>query len=176
MNQENERFVAPVADETPAQRIARLREKAELQAATEFNEDAVFASLLAEARAAKTAELTRPIVDLPTDSSGFARVYDFLEIFESQNPQDLQYVPLGIGGFTIKVPRGKKVIVPRAFITDCLALAVEARLVRLKDGGYSLRPNARFPYRVSGEATEEEYKKFMAEQREQELRETAQAT
>ena len=176
MNQENEKFAAPAPEETPAQRIARLREKAELQAAQEFDEDAVYAKLLAEARAAKNDELLRPLVDLPTDSSGFERVYDWLEIFESQNPQDLAYVPLGIGGFTIKVPRGKKVIVPRAFIRDCLALAFEARLVKLPSGGYSLRPNHRFPYRVSGEATEEEYKKFMAEQRAQERIENAQAT
>ena len=176
MSQENEKFAAPAADETPAQKIARLREKAELQAAQEFDEDAVFAKLLAEARAAKNAELTRPTVELPTDSSGFAKVYDWLEIFESQNPEDRNFVPLGIGGFTIKVPRGKRVVVPHAFVEDCLALAVEAKLVKLKDGGYSLRPNARFPYRVHGPATEAEYLVFMAEQREQERRENAQAT
>ena len=176
MSQENEKFAAPATEETPAQKIARLREKAELQAAQEFNEDAVFASLLAEARAAKTAELTRPTVDLPTDSSGFEKVYKWVEIFESQNPQDRSFVPLGIGGFTIKVPRGKKVVLPRAFIDDCLALAVEARLVKLPDGGYSLRPNARFPFRDYGPATEEEYKAFMVEQRAQEQRETPRAT
>lgn len=175
MSQENEKFAAPAPDETPAQKIARLREKAELQAAQEFNEDAVYAKLLAEAREAKVAELARPTVDLPTDSSGFAKVYDFLEIFESQNPQDLTYVPLGIGGFTIKVPRGKKVVVPHAFIEDCLALAFEARLVKLPSGGYSLRPNHRFPYRVHGPATEEQYQTFMAEQRLQERIENVQA-
>ena len=176
MSQENEKFAAPAPDETPAQKIARLREKAELQAAQEFDEDAVYAKLLAEARAAKNDELLRPLVDLPTDSSGFAKVYDWLEIFESQNPQDLAYVPLGIGGFTIKVPRGKKVVLPHAFIEDCLALAFEARLVKLPTGGYILRPNHRFPYRVHGPATETEYQTFMAEQRLQEQRETAQAT
>jgi len=175
MNQENEKFAAPQEEETTAERIARLRAKAEMQAAQEFDEDAVYAKLLAEARATKNDELTRPTVDLPTDSSGFAKIYDFVEIFESQNPQDLQYVPLGIGGFTIKVPRGKKVVLPHAFVEDCLALAFEARLVKLPSGGYSLRPNHRFPYRVSGQATESEYKAFLAEQKEQELRETAQA-
>ena len=172
MSQENEKFAAPAADETPAQKIARLREKAELQAAQEFNEDAVYAKLLAEARDAEAARLARPTVDLPTDSSGFAKVYEWVEIFESQNPQDLTYVPLGIGGFTIRVPRGKKVVLPHAFVEDCLALAFEARLVKLPDGGYSLRPNHRFPYRIHGPATEAEYKTFMAEQKAQEQRET----
>ena len=175
MSQENEKFAAPAPTETPAEKIARLREKAELQAAQEFNEDAVYAKLLAEARDKQAAELARPKVDLPTDSSGFAKVYEFVEIFESQNPQDLTYVPLSIGGFTIKVPRGKKVILPHAFVEDCLALAFEARLVKLPTGGYSLRPNHRFPYRVSGPATEAEYQTFMAEQRAQQARETAQA-
>jgi hypothetical protein len=173
MSQENEKFAAPKEEETTAERIARLRAKAEMQAAQEFDEDAVYAKLLAEARAAKNEELTKPVVDLPTDSSGFAKVYDFVEIFESQNPEDATYVPLGIGGFTIRVPRGKKVILPHAFVEDCLALAFEARLVKLPTGGYSLRPNHRFPYRVHGPATEAEYKAFMAEQKEQELRETA---
>ena len=172
MSQENEKFAAPAADETPAQKIARLRERAELQAAQEFNEDAVYARLLAEAREAKVAELARPTVDLPTDSSGFAEDYDAIEIFESQNPQDLTYVPLGIGGFTIRVPRGRKVILPHAFVEDCLALAFEAKLVKLPDGGYSLRPNHRFPYRVYGKATKAEYQAFMVEQRAQEQRET----
>jgi len=176
MSQENEKFAASKDEETTAERIARLRARAEMQAAQEFDEDAVYAKLLAEARAAKNDELTRPTVDLPTDSSGFAKIYDFVEIFESQNPQDLNYVPLGIGGFTIKVPRGKKVVLPHAFVEDCLALAFEARLVKLSTGGYRLRPNHRFPYKIYGPATEAEYLAFMAEQRLQEQRETAQAT
>ncbi|MCR4338516.1 MAG: hypothetical protein NUW01_01370 [Gemmatimonadaceae bacterium] len=173
MSQENEKFAAPEVKETPAEKIARLREKAELQAAQEFNEDAVYAKLLADAREKQAAELARPKIDLPTDSSGFAKVYDFVEIFESQDPQERPFVPLSIGGFAIRVPRGKKVVLPHAFVEDCLALAFEARLVKLPSGGYTLRPNHRFPYRVYGSATEDEYLKFMAEQREQEARETA---
>lgn len=50
MTQVNDAFATPQTDETDAQRLARLRARAELQASQEFDEDAVFAKLLAEAR------------------------------------------------------------------------------------------------------------------------------
>jgi len=173
MSKLNDKFTGtPEADETEAQRVARLRIKAETQAAQEFDEDAVYAKFLAEARDKRMKTLSGDEVDLPTDTRGFPLDYDKIEIFRGQNKQDLPYVPLSLGGLVIKVPRGREVIVPHAFVEDCLALCVEDITIQ-SQGGYVTRPVQRFPYSVKGKATPEEYKAFQEREKEQALRETA---
>ena len=180
MTQANDAFATPQTDETDAQRLARLRAKAELQAAAEFDEDAVFAKLLADARDKRQADLLKPEVDLPTDTSQLAADYDRINIFRGGNKQDLNYVPLGLDGLVIKVPRGVDVILPHAFVVDCLDLCVEDTTTPAFDArgnlsGVEIRPAHRFPYNFKGKATPEEYKAFQASQREKAQREIAQA-
>jgi len=174
MSQDNNAFSVPATDETDAQRFARLREKAALQAAQEFDEDAVFAKLLAEARQKRLNVISGDEVDLATDTRGFPEDYDVIRIFRGQNKQDLSYVPLSLNGLVIKVPRDVEVILPHAFVVDCLDLMVEAVTVQ-SQGGYVTRPAHRAPYNFIRKATTAEYKAFQAQQIEKAQRETAQA-
>ena len=174
---QNTAFAAPTADETDAERLARLRQKAELQAAQEFDEDAIFAKLLADARDKRTKEVMRE-VDLPTDTSGLPEDYDVIKIFRGQNKQDLNYVPLSLNGLVIKVPRDKEVIIPHAFVVDVLEQMVEAITMAKHDNagrmtGVEIRPAHRAPYNFIRKATTAEYKAFIAGQVEQAKRETA---
>jgi hypothetical protein len=102
----------------------------------------------------------------PMDSQGFPKKYVRLEIFAGRDAQDLSYVPLGINGYVVKVTRGKEVILPSVFVTECLAHAIE-EIVTQSEGGLVTRPSLRFPYTVRGEATEQEYLDFSAKMREQ---------
>lgn len=173
MTTSNEAFAtAPTTEETDAQRTARLRAKAELQAAQEFDEDAVFAKLLAEARDKRMRVISGEEVDLPTDTRGFPEDYDKIRIFRGQNKQDLSYVPLSLNGLVIKVPRDKEVILPHAFVVDVLDLMVEAISVQTQ-GGYVTRPAHRAPYNFIGKATKEEYQAFQEREKAQAQRETA---
>lgn len=172
MDQVNDKFSAPTQDETNAQRLARLRERAEVQAAQEFDEDAVFAKLLAEARQKQLARLSGEQVDLPLDTNGFPEDYDVIRIFRGQNKQDLNYVPLSLNGLCIKVPRDVEVILPHAFVADCLDLCIEDITIQ-SEGGYITRPAQRFPYQFLRKATTAEYKAFQTQQREKAQRETA---
>lgn len=171
MSDANTAFSLPAADETEADRLARLKAKAELQAAAEFDEDAVFAQMLAEARDRRLKGLLRgPEVELPTDTSALAPDYDVIKIFRGPNKQDLSYVPLSLNGLVIKVPRDAEVILPHAFIVDVLDQCVEANMIPLTDArgnktGVELRPAHRFPYNFIRKASVEEYKKFQDEQR-----------
>ena len=150
---------------SPQERIAALRAKAEAEAAAEFNEEAVYAKLLAEARQKKIDELSAAEAGIPLDTSGFPEDYDKVTVFKGQGKFDLSYVPLGINGYVIKVPRGVPVILPHAFVAECLEHAVETQ-VEQASGGLVLRDTHRFPYQFHGKATTEEYKKFQAQQRE----------
>lgn len=174
MSQENEKFAAGDAgEESPAARAARLRAKAELQAAQEFDEDAVYAKMLAEARAKRLRVLTGDEeVELATDTRGFPPDYDKIKIFRSQDKQELGYVPLSLNGLVIKVPRDVEVIVPHAFVADVLDLMVEDVTVQ-SQGGYVTRPAHRAPYMFLGKATPEEYKAFQESQKLKAQRETA---
>lgn len=100
---------------------------------------------------------TPPEDDLGTlDSQGFPKEYVKLEIFAGREKHDLNYAPLGIGGYVLRVQRGVEVIVPKIFVDECLAHAVEEITVQ-SEGGLVTRPALRFPYHVRGPATEAEY-------------------
>jgi hypothetical protein len=175
MNQENAVFAAPAVEETESDRSARLRAKAATQAAAEFDEAAVYAQMLAEERAKRLARITNgPEVDLANDTRGFPADYDKIKIFRGSNKQDLPYVPLSLNGLVLKVPRDQEVIIPHAFVADCLDLCVEDITVK-SQGGYVTHPAHRFPYSFIGKATPEEYKKFQEEQKAKAQREMAQA-
>ncbi|MBT9176371.1 MAG: hypothetical protein DDT20_00684 [Firmicutes bacterium] len=158
MQDENARFGLPQDEviETPDQRTARLRAKAVAIAAKE-TEEADLVAFVAEEKARLSG------AELPSDTSAFAPVYDHVEIYRGQTKNDLSYVPLSIGGFMIKVPRGEKVILPHEF-TEVLDHAVEEITVQ-SQGGLITRPAHRFPFSVLGQATPEEYKAFQQEQR-----------
>ncbi|MBK8772208.1 MAG: hypothetical protein IPM06_17540 [Rhizobiales bacterium] len=175
MSKLNDKFTGtPEADETEAQRVARLRIKAETQAAQEFDEDAVYAKFLAEARDKRMKVLSGDDVELPTDTRGFPLDYDKIEIFRGQNKQDLPQVPLSLGPVYQKSLAAGEVIVPHAFVEGRLALCVEDITIQ-SQGGYVTRPVQRFPYSFKSKATPEEYKAFQEKEKEQQLRETAQA-
>lgn len=163
---------ATPTDETDAERITRLRAKAELQAAQEFDEDALYAKVLAEARDKRMRVLSGDEVDLPTDTRGFPEDYDVIKIYRGQGKQDLNYVPLSLNGLVLKVPRDREVIVPHAFVEDCLAFCIEDVTVQ-SNGGYVTRPAHRFPYNFIRKATTDEYKAFQASEKELAQRETA---
>lgn len=180
MTRANDAFATPQTDETDAQRLARLRARAELQASQEFDEDAVFAKLLAEARDKRMKVISGDEVTLPTDTSQLAADYDKINIFRGGNKQDLNYVPLSLDGLVIKVPRGVDVILPHAFVVDCLDLCVEDTTTPAFDArgnlsGVEIRPAHRFPYSFKSKATPEEYKAFQEQQKEKAQREIAQA-
>lgn len=166
---------ATPAAETDEARMARLRAKAELQAATEFDEAAVYEKMLADARAARMAKLTaEAIAELPVDTQGLPAVYDKVKIFRGVSKHDLSYVPLGLNGLMFKVPRDEVVILPRVVIQGCLEHAVETILVPTENG-YVMRSAHRFPFQTLGEATPAEYHAFQLEQRAKAQRELAQA-
>lgn len=168
--------VPPVAaePESPEARIARLRAKAEAQAAAEFNEDAVYAQLLADARAKQTAKLTADKgVEFPTDTQGFPEDYDVINVFLGHDKQDTAYVPVGINGFVIKVPRGEDVIIPHCFV-EVLDHAVKGETIQ-SGRGLIVRNSHRFPYMFKRKATKAEYQAYQVTQRERAQRELAQA-
>ena len=168
MNQANEGFgiPEPVA-ETEDQRMARLQHLADIQIGEESDAEIV-ERLVAEARAKRAAEL------LPTDTSGFPADYDRVEIFEGQGEHDIAYAPLSINGFAIKAPRGLPIILPHVFVTECLDHAIETHVTQTKTG-LILRSSHRFPYRVIGKATADEYKAYQKEQRDLAARQLAAA-
>ena len=147
----------PVVDETPDQRMARLQHLADLQIGAETDAEIV-ERLVAEARAERAAKL------LPMDTAGFPADYDHIELYEGQGEHDLAYVPLTIGGYCIKAPRGVPIILPHVFVTECLDHAIETRCIQ-RPGGLVLRSTVRFPYKALGKATQEEYQKFQKEQK-----------
>lgn len=172
----NENFgLPPEAAKEPMDekaRIAGLRAKAEAQAAAEFDEDAVYAKLLAEARAKRSADLMKDEIEFATDTNGLPEDYDKISIFRGQGKQDLTYVPLGLDGLVIKVPRGEDVIIPHIFVTECLDHAVEEVTIK-SQGGLITRPAHRFPYQFKGKATKAEYQEFQRVQRDKAQRELA---
>jgi hypothetical protein len=153
--------MAPVAQigmvETPEQRMARLRALAQAEIDKETDAEVV-ARMVAEERAKRADEL------LPKDTSGWPADYDKIEIAMGPNKNDPLHVPLGLNGFTIKAPRGKEIIVPHIFVTECLDHAIEEITVQ-SQGGLITRPQRRFPYQFLGKATPEEYKTFVTEQK-----------
>ena len=157
---------AMIVDETPEQRAARLQARANMVAQAEADDEAI-AKIVAEARA------KRIDAAMPKDTAGFDADYDKLEIFAGQGEHDLAYVPLGINGFVLKVPRGEEVIIPHAF-TEVLAHAVEEVTIK-RQGGIVTRPAHAFPYNVKGKATADEYKAYQAKQRQKAERQIAQA-
>ena len=168
----NTEFGIPMVEpETEAARIERLRAMAVAAVAAETDAE-MLERFKAEERAKK---LAASGVIIPKDTQGFPANYVRLEIFKGQNKQDQSYVPLGIGGFVIKVPRGEEVIVPACFV-EVLEHAVEEVTIQ-SQGGLVTRPAHRFPYQVRGKATPEEYKVFQATQRHKlEMQQTAQVT
>jgi len=185
----NEEFgvpqVAPSAEESTADRVARLRAKAAAQVEQEFDEDAVLAQFLSEARAKKLADLSKDPINFATDTKGFPDDFDVITIFAGRDKNDLSYVPLGfsspdIGQITLKVPRGVEVILPHIFVANCLDLAIETITTPKLDArgnlaGLEIRDAHRFPYNFKRKATKEEYKAFQESQKEKATRETRQA-
>lgn len=163
MTDENKDFGLPPVEagtkgETPEQRLARLQLLADA-AISQETDDEVVQRMVAAARAKRAEEL------LPKDTSGFPKDYVRVVIFKGRDKFDLSYVPLGINGFVIKVPRGEDVILPRCFVTECLEHAIEEVTVQ-SQGGLITRPAHRFPYNEKGPATEDEYKEYQTQQRE----------
>lgn len=154
--------------ETEEQRVARLRAVAEAEVARESDEQ-LLARLKAEARNRRAMNSDASI---PTDTQGFPADYVRVEIFKGPNKQDPAYVPLGINGFVIKVPRGEEVILPRVFMTECLEHAIEDVTVQ-SQGGLITRPVHRFPFMMRGPATPDEYRAYQQSQRDKAARETA---
>lgn len=164
----NEEFGLPPVEatqETPEQKVARLRAEAAAAVAKE-TDAAMLARFTAEARAA--------IAPPPPDAQGFPADYDKILINVGNQKTDLAYVPLGLNGYVIKVPRGEEVIIPHCFVSECLERAVEEVTVS-SSGGYTTRPAHRFQYSFRGKASREEYQAYMANQKERALRETRQA-
>lgn len=179
LNEAPAKAVKP-AEESAADKVARLRAKAEAQAAAEFNEDAVYAKLLAEARDTRTKILTGEQVELPTDTRGLPEDYDVIRISRGQNKDDPLYVPLSLNGLCIRVPRGRDVIIPHVFVVDCLDQCVETLTTPKIDAmgrlsGFEVRDVERYPYNFKRKATKAEYEAFQAQERETLQRETARA-
>ena len=172
---ENAGFGAPVdpsdvvtpATETEEQRIARLRAQAKVLAAQESDAE-LLAKFLAEAKAAQREEL------LPTDLSGWPADYDRVEIYEGQDVNDQPHVPLGLNGYTIKAPRGRDIILPHVYVTECLEHAVSSVCTQ-SAGGLIIRDKRRFPYQFKGKATRAEYDTFMQGERKMAAEQFAQA-
>lgn len=129
--------------ETPEQELVRLRaENAALKAAQTPPADDTPAN-----------EGTGPL-----DAQGFPKEYVKIEIYPGREKHDLNYVPVGINGYVLKITRGHEVIIPKVF-ERVLAEAIEEITVQ-SEGGLITRPAQRFPYAVHGPATEEEYQAF----------------
>lgn len=156
-SKQNEEFGIPAEQESPEQRAARIQREAERLIAAEVEQEEI-ARLVADARAKRAG------ANLPTDTEGFRKEYVYVTVFEGSQAFDLPYVPLGINGFVIKVPRGQEVILPKEFVTQCLQNAIQEVTVR-SQGGLITRPVHRFPFNVRGEATEEAYRAFQASQK-----------
>lgn len=161
----NEDFGLPPAVETEEQRLERIRAKAASVVAAEADE-ALLKRLIAEERA-KTAPVA--LVE-----QGFPAKYSRVIIYQGSSKQDQDFVPLGINGNTVKVPRGVEVILQNCYIEECLERAVEEITVK-SYGGYTTRPAHRFTWKVLGSATPEEYKAFLEKQRVKAEREIAQS-
>lgn len=159
-----------VEAETEGQRVARLRARA-VAAVERESDDAMLQRFMAEERLAR---LPADDTKLPVDTQGFPQDYTKVEIFKGQNKFDLAYVPLGINGYTIKVPRGETVILPTCFIEGPLAHAIEEITIQ-SQGGLITRPAPRFPYNIKGKATIEEYQAYQAQQRAKAERQLGQA-
>jgi hypothetical protein len=142
MNVANAEFGLPPKSESLEEQVARLTaENAALRAPADHKAD-----------------------DLGTlDNQGFPKEYVKVEIFQGREKHDLGYVPIGIKGYVFKVTRGKPVILPKVFVT-VLEQAVEEITVQ-SEGGLVTRPALRFPFHVSGPATEAEWLEFSARMR-----------
>jgi hypothetical protein len=151
--------------ETEEQRIARLRAQAAGIAAKESD-----AELLAKFVAEEKAKQREAI--LPRDLTGVPAEYDKVEIYESPDPKEYPYVPLGINGYTIKAPRGRVIILPHAYVTECLEHAVTTTVTQTEQG-LVLRDKRRFPHQFHGKATKEEYQAFIAKEKAQQAMQEA---
>lgn len=157
-NTVNKDFGIPAATaETPEERQRRLLSAAERLIAAEVDQEEI-AALVAQARA------TRAGANLPTDTEGFRKEYVKVTIFEGNQAFDKPYVELGINGFVIKAPRGPEIVLPKEFVTECLKNAVQEVTVK-SQGGLVTRPVHRFPFNVTGPATEDEYRAFQISQK-----------
>lgn len=156
--------VAP-AVESEADRALRLRAQADAMVRKETDDEMLHRFLL-EARAKRDGvELPPDETVFPLDTQGFPKEYDWIEIYEGQGEHEIAYVPLSINGFCIKAPRGVPICIPHIFVTECLDHAIGEREVK-RQGGLVTRPVHRFPYRMVGKATTEEYQAYIAGQRE----------
>lgn len=97
------------------------------------------------------------------DVRGFRKKYVHLEVFKGNGKQDLSYVPVSVNGYSWRIERGAKVIVPTA-VVEALRNAVTDVTIQ-SEGGLITRPAPRFPFQVSGPATEAEYLAFCAKMR-----------
>ena len=161
----NSEFGLPPVQETEDQRLERLRKKAAEIASAEADE-ILLKRMITEERAKAT-----PVSPV---GQGFAAEYSKIIIYQGRDKNDQEFVPLGINGYTIKVPRGEEVIIPHAFVTECLDRAIEEVTVRSQNG-YVTRPAHRFQYKLVSKATAEEYAAYIESQKTKAQRELAQA-
>jgi hypothetical protein len=147
-------------------RIAALRAKAAAQVAAEFDEDAVFAKLLAEEKAKReeslrdraAEEAVPPVGD--ADAHGFPRRYVWLTIARGNQAHDSEFCPVGINGHVWKIRRGEKVAV-HDVVVKVLENAIGEVLLQT-DGGLSSRPTLMWPFSVHGPCSEAEYLAYRA--------------
>jgi len=154
----------------PADIEAQLRAKAAAQVNASFDEAAILAKYVEEAKAKREEELRARASDIAADDTpdfdaqGFPKKYYEINIYKGQGKTDLSYVPVGVNGYVWKIMRGESVIVP-SVVVDGLNDAVTEAVVQ-SDGGLITRPVHRFPYMQLGERTEEQFKAFQAKMRE----------
>lgn len=161
----NAEFGLPPVQETEEQRLERIRAKAAAVVAAETDE-VLLKRMIAEERAKAT--------PVSPAGQGFPDEYSRVIIDQGDLKQDDEFVPLGINGFVIKVPRGVEVILPHCFVTEVLERAIEEKTVK-SYGGYVTRPAHRFHWKVLGKATAAEYKAYIESQKNKAQRELAQA-
>lgn len=152
-------------EDTEQQRLDRLRAQAAAMVAKE-NDAATLLRFVAEERA--------KMAPVSPEGQGFPQDYDKISINLGNQKTDLSYVPLGVNGYVIKVPRGEEVILPHIYVKGCLEDAVEEVTIQSMNG-YITRPALRFQYSFRGKATTDEYKAFLAKQKEKAERDVARA-
>lgn len=168
MDTDNDAFGIP---EAPQDREATLRAKALAAVAAEASDEELLEKFKAEAREQRNAVLREEAIEQTgggegvgdLSAQGFPNKYHKLQIFKGSDKKDLSYVPISVNGYAIKVPRGRVVILPSVF-TDTLNNAV-TEVTTKSEGGYETEPAHRFPFQLIGEATEAEYKAFLAAER-----------
>ncbi len=110
------------------------------------------------------------------DDNGFPRKYFKINVHKGRDPNELQYVPVGVNGFFWKIRRGADVIVPQAAL-GALDHAISGTTEQVTDAsgkkGLVITDAMRFPYQNKGEVSETDYTTFQAAMRAQATQQAA---